>query len=99
ILKEIEGRDFQVEGHTDNVPMKGGSNWELAASRAMAVVRTMLGAGLSPQRVSAASYGEHKPTASNDDANGRQANRRIEIVIIPDLSRLPGFEQLQRLSN
>jgi chemotaxis protein MotB len=46
--------------------------------------------------LSAASYGEYRPTAPNDDDAGRAKNRRIEIVLVPDLSLLPGFEELKR---
>lgn len=98
ILNTIQDREFQIEGHTDNVPMRGSTNWDLAANRALAVLRTMLEAGMSPQRISAASFGETKPTASNESSEGRQSNRRIEIVILPDLSKLPGFEELQKMS-
>lgn len=102
VLAEIPDRKFQVEGHTDNVPIATAqypSNWELAASRALRVVRTMVEAGMQPQRISAASYGEFAPTMSNDITEGRDANRRIEIVVVPDMSSLPGFEELNRYSN
>jgi chemotaxis protein MotB len=72
------------------------SNWELASARALTVVRTMIGAGMPATRVSAASYGEFKPVAANDGADGKKANRRIEIVVVPDLSNLPGFEELKQ---
>lgn len=84
-------RRLQVEGHTDDVPVRGGrydSNWHLGHARAMAVVDLLLKAGVSPQRLSAASYGEYQPRVANLDENSRQKNRRIEIVIIPDLSPL-----------
>ena len=101
ILAAIPKRNFQIEGHTDNVPIKSRkypSNWHLASARAMSVLETMLDAGMPPGRVSAASYGEHRPAASNETEEGRLANRRIEIVIVPDLSMLPGFEELEDLS-
>ena len=99
VLASIPDRDFQVEGHTDNVPIKTEkypSNWELASARALTVVRTMIGAGMPATRVSAASYGEFKPVAANDSADGKKANRRIEIVVVPDLSNLPGFDELKK---
>ena len=102
ILASIPDRKFQVEGHTDNVPIKSAkfpSNWYLASSRALSVLNTMLEAGMPPDRVSAASFGETRPTSENESKEGRQANRRIEIVIIPDLSSLPGFDELQRLGD
>ncbi|MFZ9889647.1 MAG: endoflagellar motor protein, partial [Myxococcota bacterium] len=48
-------------------------------------------------RVSAASFGEAKPAAENDTPEGKAQNRRIEIVVVPDLSSLPGFDELQQL--
>jgi len=101
VLAEIPERKFQVEGHTDNVPIATAqypSNWELAAARALRVVHTMIEAGMPPQRISAASYGEFAPFMSNDINEGRDANRRIEIVVVPDMSSLPGFEELNRFS-
>lgn len=100
-LSSIPEKTFQVEGHTDNVPMKTAkfsSNWELAFARAINVSETMIAAGLSPSRLSAASFGEYKPTKPNDDEEGKRANRRIEIVVVPDLSMLPGTEELNKIS-
>jgi chemotaxis protein MotB len=99
VLKTFRGRRFQVEGHTDNVPIKTAqypSNWELAAARALTVVKTMVDAGMPAGTISAASFGENKPAASNDGSDGRASNRRIEIVLVPDLSSLPGFDELAR---
>jgi chemotaxis protein MotB len=101
VLASIQGRKYQVEGHTDNVPIKTDkypSNWELASARALTVVKTMIGAGMPPDRVSAASFGEYKPVAANDTAAGKAQNRRIEIVIVPDLSDLPGFDELKKVA-
>ncbi len=101
VLASIPDRGFQVEGHTDNVPIKSAqypSNWELAASRAITVVKTMVEAGMPAERISGATYGEHKPAKSNETADGKAANRRIEIVVVPDLSSLPGFDELNRVS-
>jgi chemotaxis protein MotB len=99
VLKAIPDRQFQVEGHTDNVPIKTErfpSNWELASARALTVVREMLDVGMPPERVSAASYGEHDPVAPNRTDEGKSQNRRIQIVVIPDLSGLPGYDELSR---
>lgn len=98
LLTSIADRKFQVEGHTDNVPMKGAytSNWELASARSLTVLHAMVDAGLPAGRISAASFGDSRPTTSNDTPVGKAANRRIEIVVVPDLSSLPGFEELQR---
>lgn len=100
LLASIPKRSFQVEGHTDNVPINTAqypSNWELASARALTVVKTMVDAGMPVDRISAASFGEAKPAAPNDTPEGRAANRRIEIIIVPDLSTLPGTDELQRV--
>ncbi len=100
LLTSIPSRKFQVEGHTDNIPLSGKgaykTNWELASARALTVLRTMTEAGLPPDRISAASYGDSMPARPNDTPENQAANRRIEIVVVPDLSSLPGFDELQR---
>lgn len=102
LLGTIPDRKFQVEGHTDNVPIKTKSypsNWELASARAINVVKEMVNAGMPGKRISAASFADTRPTASNQTDEGRAANRRIEIVIQPDLSDLPGAEQIEKMFN
>ena len=101
VLATLKDRAFQVEGHTDNVPIrtkKYPSNWELASARALVVLRTIIAAGVKPRNISAASFGEFKPAVANDSAENRSKNRRIEIVIVPDLSGLPGFDELNELA-
>lgn len=101
LLASIPDKSYQIEGHTDNVPIRTSaypSNWELAAARAIHVVKVMLQVGLEPLRMSAASFGEYKPTADNSTEEGRRANRRIEIVIVPDLSTLPGYDELHQFA-
>ena len=81
-----------IEGHTDNQPIKHSgwkSNWELSTARALAVLHYMANEeGISPTRLSAIGYGEYRPVASNDTSEGRLANRRVEIVIMPKLTKL-----------
>jgi chemotaxis protein MotB len=75
-----------VEGHTDNVPIqKSGwkSNWELSSARALSVLHYLSEEGVSEPRLAATGYGEYKPVATNDAKDGRQKNRRVEIVILP----------------
>lgn len=76
-----------VEGHTDDVPIKHSgwkSNWELSSARALSVLHYLVEAnGIIPDRLSATGYGEYKPVASNDTREGKQKNRRVEIVILP----------------
>ena len=100
ILATLPDKRFQIEGHTDNVPIRTAqfpSNWELAADRAISVVKTLIEGGMAPDAVSAASYGEHRPIAANETRDQKAANRRIEIVMVPDLSQLPGFDELEAL--
>lgn len=101
VLQTIADREFQIEGHTDNKPLrrdgKYESNWDLAAARAITVVMTMVDEGMPATKVSAASFGDSKPTSTNDTEQGRTLNRRIEIVVVPDLSSLPGFNELQNM--
>ncbi|WP_246048751.1 OmpA/MotB family protein [Leptospira sarikeiensis] len=100
ILSSLPGRRFQVEGHTDDVPtgIKGFSNWELASARALTVLHTMVKSGMPEDRISAASMGSSRPSVPNDSVENRTANRRIEIVIVPDLTNLPGIEEIRKLS-
>lgn len=99
-LATIPDKRFQVEGHTDDVPIatdRFPSNWELASARSLVVLHTLVSSGLASDQLSAASYGEYKPRADNHSDDGRASNRRIEIVVVPDLAGLPGFEELERL--
>lgn len=99
VLRTIKKKEFQVGGHTDNVPMNNNkrykNNWALASARAMVVVETMIEAGMKGKVLSAASFGEYRPVKSNKTKAGKSANRRIDIVIVPDLSTLPGFSELK----
>jgi len=76
-----------IEGHTDNEPIRFSgwkSNWELSAARALSVLHYLVdNKGILPSRVSAIGYGEYRPVATNDTKEGRQLNRRVEIVILP----------------
>lgn len=91
-LEQFPDRQFMVAGHTDNVPLKSAqyrSNRELSTARAVTVTEFLIKAGLKPENLVAAGYGEHDPVGSNKDAKGRQKNRRIEIVLLPALEELP----------
>jgi len=87
ILNEtVPGNKVGIEGHTDNEPIKHSrwkSNWELSAQRALSVLSYLEGGNVAPRRLSAIGYGEHQAIASNDIVEGRQLNRRVEIVILP----------------
>ena len=89
-LRENKDQNIVVEGHTDDVPIGLGliekypTNWELSATRAVGVVRFLQEKGwLEPERLTATGYSYYKPVASNDTAEGRRQNRRIEIILVP----------------
>jgi chemotaxis protein MotB len=83
-----------IEGHTDNVPIaKSGwkSNWELSTARALSVVHYLANEqGIAPERLSAIGYGEYRPVDSNETKDGRKQNRRVEIVILPNITKVKG---------
>lgn len=87
-----------VEGHTDNIPIKVSnwkSNWELSSARALSVLHYLVEEkDVDPSRVSAVGYGEYRPVASNDTINGRQENRRVEIVILPKIVKAKQAKQI-----
>lgn len=77
-----------IEGHTDDIPIQRSgwkSNWELSSARALGVLYYLTQThNISPGRLSATGYGEFRPVADNSTAEGRQKNRRVEIVILPN---------------
>lgn len=94
ILVEFKDRRFLIAGHTDNQQIRGGrfdNNWELSSARALSVLEYMVKAGFDSKNLGAAGYGEWDPVAPNDTAENRQLNRRIEIILVPDLSELPNL--------
>jgi chemotaxis protein MotB len=95
VLKENMAQfNVGIEGHTDNVPItKSGwkSNWELSTARALSVLHYLASEqGVSPERLSAIGYGEYRPVASNETKDGRKQNRRVEIVILPNVTKVKG---------
>jgi len=91
VLRTVQGRSFQVAGHTDNLPIQTArfpSNWELSTERAVEVVKLLLSKGDDPRSLSAAGYGEFDPVGNNDTPEGRARNRRIEITLQPNLDEL-----------
>jgi len=91
VLKQFSDRRFQIEGHSDNVPIKSSrfpSNWELSTTRALSVVHLLTEMGVNPENISAAGFGEFRPRADNETEDGRKLNRRIEIVMLPNLDIL-----------
>lgn len=99
VLAKIRGREFQVAGHTDNVPIKSSnytSNWELSTARAVNVVQFLQDTGVSPKFLSAAGYSQYQPDSTNKTDEGRALNRRIEITLMPDLDELPDLSDLEK---
>jgi chemotaxis protein MotB len=91
VLKNQPDIEFMVEGHTDNVPYRNGvllDNWDLSVKRATAVVRILQNQyGLDPAKIAAAGRSEYAPLTGNDTPDGRAANRRTRIVILPQLDQ------------
>jgi chemotaxis protein MotB len=95
-LVTIQGRRFQVAGHTDNQPIRFSgfaSNWQLSSERALAVVNILIQEGMHPDTLSAAGYGEFDPVASNDAPETKGKNRRIEITLQPNIDELVAVPQ------
>jgi len=95
VLKEnMANFNVGIEGYTDNQPIKLSnweSNWELSAARALSVLHYLeVEQGIGPERLSAIGYGEYRPVATNDTREGRQENRRVEIVIQPKITKVKG---------
>ena len=97
VLASVPDREFLVAGHTDNVPIKTDlfpSNWELSTRRAVEVVHFLVSQGMNPKVLAAAGYGEFDPVATNDTPEHRARNRRIEIVLQPNISDLPPLDDV-----
>lgn len=90
--------EFMVEGHTDTNPFKRGvllDNWDLSVKRATAVTRVLQNDyGIPPAHITAAGRSEYLPVATNDTPEGRAANRRTRIVILPQLDQF--FKLLEK---
>ena len=94
VLGKLEGlindfdNDIVVEGHTDNIPInveQYPTNWELSTARAVSVVRYLSEVEkIDPKRLSARGYGEYNPIATNDSAQNRALNRRVNLFIVFD---------------
>lgn len=91
IIKDYNSYDVLVEGNTDNVPISRTNirnNWDLSALRASSVVQVLQNRfGVDPSRLTAAGRGEYNAVADNGSADGRERNRRTEIIITPSLDQ------------
>jgi chemotaxis protein MotB len=98
ILRKVHDRSFMIAGHTDSLPIDPKANppspfknnLELSTARALTVAQQLIASGMNPARIVAAGYGEHEPVQSNAHEAGRQENRRIEIVLLPNVTEVPG---------
>jgi len=102
ILTTFPDRIFQVAGHTDNVPIDNArfaSNWELSAARAVTIVEFLIDKGMAAENLSAAGYADTQPVAGNLTEEGRAQNRRIEIVLQPNLDELPDLSSLEKMTD
>jgi chemotaxis protein MotB len=93
VLAENPDIAILIEGHTDNVPYRGKGplkgNWDLSTKRATAIVNQLLeNPDILPQNLTAAGRGEYLPIAPNSTRSGRAANRRIEVVLSPQLDEI-----------
>lgn len=94
-LKPVTDRKFLVAGHTDDVPIQNRqfpSNWELSTRRAVEVVHYLIKQEMNPRCLAAAGYGEFAPIAENKTDGNRAKNRRIEIVLLPEILELPQID-------
>jgi chemotaxis protein MotB len=98
-LADFPPRTWQLDGHTDNVARhsaKYESNWELGFDEAASFLRALRDAGFTAP-TGAASYAETEPIADNATDEGRRANRRLELRMIPDLSGRPGNAEIEAI--
>ena len=92
-VETFNNRVVSVEGHTDNVPIKGDlrtyypTNWELSMARSAAATRFLVEQGVPADRLRAVGFGSRRPIEPNDTERGRRSNRRIEIHLVPELQK------------
>jgi len=103
--EDLRKREFQVAGHTDSKPLKGGpfqDNWGLSAMRSRSVLAYLTqpeaegGGGLDTRNWSAAGYGDTDPVANNDSDDGREKNRRVELVVMPNVEEMLNLNSLAK---
>lgn len=93
VLAQNDNIDVLIEGHTDDVPYRGSGqlkdNWDLSVKRATSIVKIMLeNSSMSASRVTAAGRGKYLPVVANNSAENKAKNRRIEVILTPDLSNI-----------
>ncbi|MEZ4302244.1 MAG: OmpA family protein [Polyangiaceae bacterium] len=99
----LSSRSFQVAGHTDSAPLVGGrfkDNWGLSVMRAREVLTFLIeptdkgGGGLNPSKWSASGYGDTDPVKPNDSPENKQANRRCELIVVPNVEEMLDLKSL-----
>jgi chemotaxis protein MotB len=98
VLANQDDLNVVIEGHTDSDPYNGGKeladNWDLSVKRATSIVKLILSnRGIDPRRITAAGKSEYIPVSDNKSAAGKSKNRRIEVIIEPDLSKIEAMLQ------
>jgi chemotaxis protein MotB len=98
VLANQDDLNVVIEGHTDSDPYKGGKeladNWDLSVKRATSIVKLILSnRGIDPKRITAAGKSEYLPVSDNKSSAGKSKNRRIEVIIEPDLSKIEAMLQ------
>ena len=92
VLKQNSDIEVLIEGHTDNVPYVGNNaikdNWDLSTKRATAIVRILLQNKVNPKMLTAAGRGEFLPVVTNTSTEGKAKNRRIEVILAPNLDTI-----------
>lgn len=91
VIKPNEDMNIMVEGHTDNVPIstaRFADNWDLSVHRSTSIIRILVENGVEPKQIIASGRGEYFPVAANETTDGRQSNRRTEIILAPKLTKL-----------
>jgi Flagellar motor protein len=92
VLNNTNGINVMIEGHTDNIPIKTSvykDNWDLSTSRATSIVRILTDEyGFDPYRISASGRGKFHPVETNETEEGRARNRRIEVILSPDIMEI-----------
>jgi chemotaxis protein MotB len=99
-LLSIRERNFQVGGHTDSATLHKGrfvNSWQLSSVRALNVMLYLIDRGVPKARLSAAAYADTEPVADDATPEGRIQNRRLEIVLLPNLDELPNLTALSEL--
>ncbi len=96
ILLDFPDRRWAIAGHTDSQPLSGSkykNNWELSTARALTVTEYLITQSVKPENLSASGFGEFDPVADNKTDEGRQQNRRIEIILVPNIEELPSLPE------